>query len=73
MINLFSLSLLLLANAPARIWYSIPLIVVISLVYGATRHERMKEIIENTLRTAVWVLAFMGLIFLAIWATGFFI
>lgn len=73
MLNLISFSLLLLANTPARIWYSVPLIVVISLVYGATRHERLKEIVENAVRTTIWVLAFMGLIFLMIWATGFLI
>ena len=30
-----------------RMWYSLPLIVVISLVYAATRHELMAPILEH--------------------------
>ena len=67
------LATFLLANTPARIWYSLPLIVVVSLVYAATRHERPKEIIGHTIRTLIWVVLFMGLIFIAIWLTGYFI
>ena len=62
----------LLANStPARIWYSIPLIVVVSLVYGATRHEHLKEILIHSFRSAVWVVGFMTMIFAIIWVAGF--
>jgi hypothetical protein len=62
----------LLANAtPARIWYSIPLIVVVSLVYGATRHEYLKEILIHSVRSAIWVVSFMTMIFAIIWVAGF--
>ena len=61
-----------IANATAaRIWYSIPLIVVVSLVYGATRHEYLKEILMHSFRSAVWVIGFMTIIFAIIWVAGF--
>ena len=55
----------------ARIWYAIPLIVVISLVYGATRHENLKEILMHSARSAIWVVGFMGIIFGLIYVVGF--
>ncbi len=71
--ELFSsqLSFLLADAMPARIWYSIPLIIVVSLVYGATRHEYLKEIFQNALRSAIWVVGFMTMIFVIIWVAGF--
>jgi hypothetical protein len=44
-------------------WYSLPLIVVISLVYGATRHEAMKPILEHAFRFAVSIIGFMIAVF----------
>ncbi len=68
----FELATLLVANgSPARIWYSIPLIVVVSLVYGATRHEHLKEILMHSARSAIWVVGFMAVIFALIWVAGF--
>jgi hypothetical protein len=64
-------SLMLAAGSPARIWYSIPLIVVVSLVYGATRHEYLKEILIHSARSAIWVVGFMAAIFGIIWVAGF--
>lgn len=55
----------------ARLWYVIPLVLVVSLVYGATRHERMKEIIEQSIRTGVGLVGFMSAIFIVIWLIGF--
>jgi Na+/alanine symporter len=43
-------------------WYALPLIVAISLVYGATRHERMTPILYHAWRTAKWILGFMAVI-----------
>jgi len=64
---------MILLGAIAKIWYSIPLIVVVSLCYGATRHEVMKEIMNHAFKTAVWVVGFMGLIFAIVWLSGYFI
>jgi hypothetical protein len=46
-----------------RMWYSVPLIVVISLVYAATRHEAMKPILGHALRFGLWVVVFMFIVF----------
>ncbi len=54
-----------------RLWYALPLVVVVSLVYGATRHENLKEIVEHSLRSAVWVVGFMAIIFAIIYVAGF--
>ena len=55
----------------AQAWYAIPLVVVISLVYGATRHEYLKEILLQTYRSVVWVVGFMLIIFAVIYVAGF--
>ena len=57
----------LLAASFARMWYAVPLIVSISLVYGATRHELMRPILEHAVRFAAWIVVFMGVLFLVIW------
>lgn len=46
-----------------RLWYALPLIVAISLVYGATRHELIGPILHQAFRSATWILGFMALIF----------
>lgn len=53
---------------PATVWfhrigYSLPLVVAISLVYAATRHEAMRPILDHALRFGFWVLAFMVIVF----------
>ena len=50
----------------SRMWYSVPLVVVISLVYAATRHEAMKPILEHALRFGLWVVAFMFIVFVVL-------
>ena len=64
---------IILLSAIAKIWYSLPLIAVVSLCYGATRHEHLREILIHSLRTCIWVLGFMALIFLLVMVTGFWI
>lgn len=71
--NVFSIADLehvLLASIP-QIWYALPLIVVVSLVYGATRHENLREIFAHSLRNAIWCVGFMAIIFFLIWIVGF--
>ncbi len=46
-----------------RLWYALPLVVAVSLVYGATRHEDLRTILHHSWRTAIWILCFMGVIF----------
>jgi hypothetical protein len=47
-----------------QLWYVMPLVVSISLVYGATRHELIGPILHNSFRAVVWIIGFMGSIFL---------
>ena len=47
----------------AQIWYALPLIVVVSLVYAATRHELMVPILHRAARTAIWIAGFMAVVF----------
>lgn len=44
-----------------NLWHAVPLVVSVSLVWSATRHELMPAILRHAVRFAVWVLAFMGL------------
>lgn len=49
-----------------QLWYILPLIIAISLVYGATRHEHLVPILHNSLRAAWWIISFMGMIFIVL-------
>ena len=65
-----NLPLLFGAFWAGRWWYAIPLIVSISLVYGATRHEHIVPIAVNAYKSALWIVIFMAVIFLVIWIIG---
>ncbi len=43
-------------------WYSVPLIVAISLVYSATRHEELAPILSHAVRLAIMIAGFMAVI-----------
>jgi hypothetical protein len=43
-----------------QIWHLVPLMIAVSLVYGATRFEDWRDILEHSLRFAVWVFGFLG-------------
>lgn len=55
---------MLAAISSWQIWYAIPLIVTISLVYGATRHEEVGPILSHAWKSLVWIVGFMAIIFL---------
>jgi hypothetical protein len=61
--SLLSTLWLLAAADPLRIWYAVPIIVSVSLVYAATRHEEMNAILIHAARFALWILAFMVVLF----------
>jgi hypothetical protein len=42
------------------LWYALPLIVSVSLVCAATRHELMRPIMHHAVRFGAWVAAFMA-------------
>ena len=53
---------LLAAPGAARLWYAVPLITSVSLVYAATRHEEMGPILIHAVRFAIWILVFMAIV-----------
>lgn len=57
---------LLLAVGINQMWYSLPLIIAVSLVYAATRHEYMQPILGHALRFGGWIVAFMLIILLVL-------
>ena len=66
-----SLLIFALAGSVPNIYYAAPLVVAISLVHGATRHEHPVEIIKHSLRSFVWVVSFMAIIMAIIWLASF--
>jgi len=66
-----SLLIFALTGSVPNIYYAAPLVVVISLVHGATRHENPAEIIKHSLRSFVWVVSFMAIIMAVIWLASF--
>lgn len=58
---------LLLALAATKLWYLVPLVVSISLVYAATRHELVDEIVKHAIRFGIWIVGFMGVVFALIY------
>jgi hypothetical protein len=45
--------------AVVSLWYALPLVVSVSLVCAATRHELMRPILEHAARFAAWLIVFM--------------
>jgi hypothetical protein len=62
-INLIGMPLL----GTVMLWYALPLIVSVSLVCAATRHELIRPILHHAVRFGAWVLVFMG-VFMALLA-----
>jgi uncharacterized membrane protein len=58
--------LVLAAFATNQLWYALPLIVVVSLVYAATRHEEIGPILSHALRIGVWIVGFMATVFVVL-------
>lgn len=64
---------LLPLGAISQLWYVLPLIVSVSLVYGATRDERMMPILEHAMRFAVWILGFLGVLFVVLCVVSYWL
>lgn len=47
-------------------WYAVPLVIAVSLVYSATRFEETPAILAHAGRTAIWVVSFMVVVFLGL-------
>ena len=66
MMPLFAATLL-----ASQLWYVVPLILSVSLVYGATRHELPRPILYHAWHTGLWMAVFMGGIFIVLWLVSF--
>ena len=64
MIN--ALQLPLLAISGNDLWYAVPLVIAISLVYAATRHEKNEHILVASARFGTWICGFMFAIFVVL-------
>lgn len=53
----------MLSVSPTYLLYYIPLLIAISLVFGATRHEDTGLVVKHSLETARWITTFMVIIF----------
>lgn len=58
----------MLSISPTYLLYFVPLLIAISLVFGATRHEDMSAILRHSMQTARWIMGFMGIIFVVLFA-----
>ena len=62
--------MLFAATQTSQLWYALPLIISVSLVYGATRHEEMGPILQHAWRAGAWIGGFMFAIFLVLFILG---
>jgi len=60
------LALLLPVAQIEPMWYALPLIVAISLVYAGTHHERLRPIFAHAARLGVMITGFMLAIMLVL-------
>jgi len=48
--------------AVMNIWHALPLIVSVSLVCAATRHEEFGPIMQHAMRFGLWIVVFMAVV-----------
>ena len=48
--------------ATMNLWYALPLIISVSLVCAATRHEEISVILQHAIRFGLWIIAFMAVV-----------
>lgn len=64
---------ILLADAIHQMWYAVPLVLVVSLVYAATRHEFPRPILIHAARFAGWITIFMAIVLVVLEAMSRFV
>ena len=48
------------------LWFALPLVIAVSLVYAATRHEAMGPLLRRAMRFAGWIVGFMVVVFIVL-------
>ena len=51
-----------------HVWYALPLVVAVSLVYAATRHEAMAPIVKHAMGCGAWILGLMAVVMVLLFA-----
>ena len=64
-------SLALLAAATNITWHLLPLALVISLAYSASRYELPERILRRSVRLFFTILIFMLIVFAVLWVLSF--
>ncbi len=60
----------MLLSQANQLWYALPLVVSVSLVYAATRHEDMPSILSHALRMGTWIIVFLAALGVLLWWLG---
>lgn len=55
-----------------QMWHAVPLVIVISLVYAATRHESSQLILSHAARLATSITVFMAVVFAILFFISFY-
>ena len=61
----------LFASMQSISWHLLPMAIVISLVYSASRFEMTDVILRRALRLFTTIMIFMGGVFLLLWALSY--
>jgi hypothetical protein len=69
-VDIISLNMILPPLAAVTLWYALPLIVSVSLVCAATRHEEMGPILNHAVRFGLWIVVFMIVVMAVLWLMG---
>ena len=67
---MISLNTVLPPLAVVSLWYAVPLIVSVSLVCAATRHEELRPILNHATRFGAWIVVFMVVVMAVLWLMG---
>lgn len=62
----------LLLSMINQMWYALPLLAVVSLVYAATRHEEPAPIVAHATRLATSIAIFMAIVFAILYFISFY-
>ncbi len=54
----------------SQLWYALPLVVSISLVYASTRHEDMPSILSHAAKWITGLVVLMGALGVFLWWLG---
>ncbi len=58
--------------ADMNLWYALPLIVSVSMVCAATRHEQIGPILGHAGRFGLWIVVFMAVVMALLTLLGWF-